>query len=152
MSVLQYIASDMPLPKLDAGEAMYHGEVAILPFEKDRILDDIYTRKTYCAYLSWEFSEERAQTILQYIQERLADTDELELWNIWLGGLIEEEKGDYRPKLKSSRTREAEDVDWDDWKLHKVHKKEISFSQANEAILKEFFFGELVQKCLIIRK
>lgn len=152
MSVLQYIASDMPLPKLDAGEAMYHGEVAILPFEKDRILDDIYTRKTYCAYLSWEFSEERAQTILQYIQERLADTDELELWNIWLGGLIEEEKGDYRPKLKSSRTREAEDVDWDDWKLHKVHKKEMRFSQANEAILKEFFFGELVQKCLIIRK
>ena len=152
MSVLQYIASDMPLPKLDAGDGMYHGEVAILPFEKDRILDDIYTQKLCCAYLSWEFSEERAQTILQYIQERLADTDELELWNIWLGGLIEEEKGDYRPKLKSSRTREAEDVDWDDWKLHKVHKKEISFSQANEAILKEFFFGELVQKCLIIRK
>ena len=152
MSRLIYIASNMPLPKLDAGDGMYHGEVAILPFEKDRILDDIYTRKTYCAYLSWEFSEERAQTILQYIQERLADTDELELWNIWLGGLIEEEKGDYRPKLKSSRTREAEDVDWDDWKLHKVHKKEMRFSQLNEDILKNFFFGELVQKCLIIRK
>lgn len=152
MSCLIYIASDMPLPELDAGDGMYHGEVAILPFEKDQILDDIYTRKTYCAYLSWEYSEERAQTILHYIQERLADTDELELWNIWLGGLIEEEKGDYRPKLKSSRTREAEDVDWDDWKLHKVHKKEIRFRQLNGEVLKDFFFGELVQKYLSIRK
>ena len=153
MSVLQYIASDMPLPKLDAGEAMYHGEVAILPFEKDRILDDIYTRKTYCAYLSWEFSEERAQTILQYIQERLADTDELELWNIWLGGLIEEEKGDYRPKLKSSRTREAEDIDWDDWKRNKVHKKEILFHNLSVEILKEFFFADSWnQRCLVAKK
>ena len=26
MSILQYIASNMPLPELDAGEAMYHGK------------------------------------------------------------------------------------------------------------------------------
>ncbi len=152
MSLLTYIASNKPLSRLDAGEEMYHGEVAILPFEKNRILDDIYTQKRYCAYLSWEYSEERAQTVLQYIGERLADTSEIELWNIWLGGLIENEKHDFRPKLKASRTREAEDIDWDDWKLHKVHKKEMRFSQMNSEILKDFFFGELVQKCLIIRK
>ena len=111
ISRLIYIAGDEPLIRRDTGDDMYHGEVAILPFEKERILDDIYTQKLCCVYLSWEYSEERAQTILQYIQERLADTDEIELWNIWLGGLIEDAKGDYRPKLKSSRTREAEDVD-----------------------------------------
>ena len=31
MSILQYIASNMPLPKLGAGEAMYHGEMAVFP-------------------------------------------------------------------------------------------------------------------------
>ena len=117
------------------------------------ILDDIYTHKLHCAYLSWEFSKERAETILRYIQERLADTDELELWHIWLGGLIENEKHDFRPRLKASRTREVEDVDWDDWKLHKVHKKEMMFSELNAAILKTFFFdNSLNQRCLLVKK
>ena len=31
MSILQYIASDMLLPELDAEEAMYHGEMAVFP-------------------------------------------------------------------------------------------------------------------------
>ena len=153
MSILQYIASDMPLPELDAEEAMYHGEVAVLPFEKQRFLDDIYTAKPYCAELFWEYSEERAETVLQYIREQLSVVKELELWHIWLGGLIEEEKGEYRPKLKSSRTRDAEDVDWDDWKLHKVHKKEILFHNLSVEILKEFFFADSWnQRCLVVKK
>lgn len=153
MSILQYIASDMPLSKLDAGDGMYHGEVAILPFEKDRILDDIYTAKPYCAELLWEYSEERAETVLQYIREQLSVVKELELWYIWLGGLIEEEKGEYRPKLKSSRTRDVEDIDWDDWKRNKVHKKEILFHNLSVEILKEFFFADSWnQRCLIVKK
>ena len=153
MSILQYIASDMLLPELDAGEAMYHGEVAVLPFEKQRFLDDIYTAKPYCAELFWEYSEERAETVLQYIREQLSVVKELELWHIWLGGLIEEEKGEYRPKLKPSRTRDVEDIDWDDWKLNKVHKKEILFHNLSEEILKEFFFADSWnQRCLIVKK
>ena len=153
MSILQYIASDVPLLKLDAGEAMYHGEVAVLPFEKQRFLDDIYTAKPYRAELLWEYSGERAETVLRYIREQLSVAEEMELWHIWLGGLIEEEKGEYRPKLKSSRTREAEDIDWDDWKLNKVHKKEILFHNLSVEILKEFFFADSWnQRCLVVKK
>ena len=132
---------------------MYHGEVAVLPFEKQRFLDDIYTAKPYCAELLWEYSEERAETVLQYIREQLSVVKELELWYIWLGGLIEEEKGEYRPKLKSSRTRDVEDIDWDDWKRNKVHKKEILFHNLSVEILKEFFFADSWnQRCLVVKK
>ena len=132
---------------------MYHGEVAVLPFEKQRFLDDIYTAKPYCAELFWEYSEERAETVLQYIREQLSVVKELELWFIWLGGLIEEEQGEYRPKLKPSRTRDVEDIDWDDWKLNKVHKKEILFHNLSEEILKEFFFADSWnQRCLVVKK
>lgn len=152
MSILEYIASDKLLPPVDAGEGMHHGEVSISPFDKSQLLDDIYTQKSYCAELIWEYSEERAQQVLAYIAEQMNHVDDLELWHIWLGGLIEEDKKETRPKLKASRTREVEDVDWDDWKKDKVHKTQITFSQLNSKILKDFFFdGSMTQKCLIVK-
>ena len=41
--------------------------------------------KKYLASLNWQYTEERAQRLMEYIRLHLADADEIELWNIWFG-------------------------------------------------------------------
>lgn len=47
--------------------------------------DDIYTEKKYRAYIEWGCTAGRAQRVIDYIGEQLENTDEMELWNVWMG-------------------------------------------------------------------
>ncbi|TYQ16754.1 UNVERIFIED_CONTAM: Type I restriction-modification system methyltransferase subunit [Acetivibrio alkalicellulosi] len=73
------------------------GEISIRKLYKEEIYDDINTQKKHCAYLEWEYTENRAKKLIQYIDEHLENSNEIELWNIWLGKWFEEPK----PKLKT---------------------------------------------------
>lgn len=45
----------------------------------------IYTKKQYCAYVEWRYSDEYAEKIIEYIRQHLKTAKQIELWNVWLG-------------------------------------------------------------------
>ena len=47
--------------------------------------DDIYTEKKYRTYIEWDCTEGRAKNVIDYIRNHLEHTEEIELWNIWMG-------------------------------------------------------------------
>lgn len=55
---------------------------SISPFEK---WEDILTKKAYCASLNWKYTKGRAARVAAYIKDYLQYTDEVEIWNIWMG-------------------------------------------------------------------
>jgi len=66
------------------------GEIDIWPEAEDmKIYSDDYTNKKYRSRLDWDYTEKRAEHLINYIKKHLEKTKEIELWEIWLG---EEEK------------------------------------------------------------
>lgn len=51
----------------------------------DASMDDLYTEKKYRAALQWDYTEGRAEKVIQYIREHLEHADEVELWHVWAG-------------------------------------------------------------------
>ena len=151
MSALTYIAGINPFRKIE-NELWYHGEVQVLPFPKEQILDEIYTQQPYCAHLEGKYTDERAQQVIAYLSEYLQTAEEVELWNIWLGGAWTENDSDTRPKLKSSRVRDAEDwYTWEEWKQHKVVRHKLALHQLTGQVLRDFFDSDYTrQRCLVI--
>lgn len=43
-----------------------------------------YTQKDHTASLGWQYSEERAHQLIEWIQRALNDVGEIEIWHIWL--------------------------------------------------------------------
>lgn len=72
------------------------GEISIREFSKADIFDEIYTQKKFLAYLDWDYTESRAENLIQYIRAHLLDADEIELWHIWLGEWFD----DATPRIK----------------------------------------------------
>lgn len=56
-------------------------DYAIDPMEKNISMQ---TAKPYCAQIQWRFTAERAEGLIQYLKERLEETDTVELWTGWL--------------------------------------------------------------------
>ncbi len=95
MSVCTFIASDYPLMEVaptqdypveinvDTG-MIYDGgaddNYFLLAF---RDVSD-YTDKKYGVYLEWDYTDGRAEQILNYIRAVLENTELVELWHIWL--------------------------------------------------------------------
>lgn len=73
------------------------GELSIRTFQRNDIYDDIYTEKKYFAYLEWEYTKNRAENLIRYIQRHLVEADEIELSQIWLGSW----GNDSLPKIKT---------------------------------------------------
>jgi hypothetical protein len=69
---------------------------AIRPLEKTA---DIFSEKQYCVYLEWQFTEGRANRIIEYLKEHLAHTDSVEIWHIWMG---HHDEYDYPPRIRNS--------------------------------------------------
>lgn len=62
------------------------GEISIsLEIEDMKIYSDNYTNKKYRCRLSWDYTEERAEQLINYIKQHLKKTKEIELWEIWMG-------------------------------------------------------------------
>lgn len=43
-----------------------------------------YTNKKHGVYLEWNYTDGRAEKIVEYIKENLKKTEEVELWHVWL--------------------------------------------------------------------
>ena len=52
---------------------------------------DLYTDKKYGVYLEWNYTENRAKNIIEYIKDALENTDIVELWHVWLMDVFEYE-------------------------------------------------------------
>jgi len=102
LSICKFIASNIPLAEfapsqkypviidLDKGtiddggaDDNYH----LLTF--DNVKD--YTDKNYGVYLEWEYTDGRANRIVEYIRTALQKVDSIEFWNVWLVGYYEYE-------------------------------------------------------------
>jgi len=95
MSVCTFIASNSPLPSIspskeypvyiniDTGVIDDGGtddNFFLLPFNDI----DLYTNKEYGVYLEWNYTDERAENIINYLKEALKNDDTVELWHVWL--------------------------------------------------------------------
>lgn len=102
MSVCTFIASDSPLREvtpskeysveinLDNGTINDGGaddNFFLLTFEN---VSD-YTDKKYGVYLEWDYTDGRAEQILNYIIEELKETESVEFWHVWLMDFYEYE-------------------------------------------------------------
>ncbi len=102
MSVCTFIASDYPLREA-VPEQKYPIEINIdTGTIYDGGMDDNYflfsfpdvsdyTNKKYGVYLEWDYTNGRAERILEYIKEALEKTEVIELWHVWLGDYYEYE-------------------------------------------------------------
>ena len=95
MSACRIIASDMPLTEfapsrdyplevnLDEG-AIYDGDaddnyrITLFANVSD------YTQKSYGVSLEWQYTDGRAEKIIEYVRSALTKTDSIELWLAWL--------------------------------------------------------------------
>ena len=95
MSVCTFIASNSPLPSvspskeypvsinIDTGVIDDGGaddNFFLLPFNDI----DLYTNKEYGVYLEWNYTDARAENIINYLKEALKNDDSVELWHVWL--------------------------------------------------------------------
>ena len=95
MSVCKFLAADVPLQEvkpskeyplhidLDKGTIDDGGaddNFFLHPFQD---VQD-YSDKKYGVYLEWNYTDGRAEQILQYIREALEETEQVEFWHIWL--------------------------------------------------------------------
>ena len=100
MSTCTFIASNFPLKEFYPKQE-YHTIIDI-----DRgIIDDggaddnyflanfpdtaNYTGKKYGVSLEWNFTEERAKRIIDYIKDALTDAWEIEIWHVWMPNYYE---------------------------------------------------------------
>ena len=112
MSVCTFIASNSPLPSvspskehpvyinIDTGVIDDGGaddNFFLLPFNDI----DLYTNKEYGVYLEWNYTDARAENIINYLKEALKNDDSLELWHVWLMDYYEYED---RPIIYHSST------------------------------------------------
>lgn len=95
MSVCTFLASDMPLPEfapsqdypihinVDEGRVYDGGaddNYFLTPFRNVRD----YTRRDYGVCLEWNYTDGRAEQIIEYIRTALQKTDAVEFWHVWL--------------------------------------------------------------------
>lgn len=85
MSLLEYIASDEPLEEMGEPNIEYEGHVCLTTFNKEDYYDEIGTEKKYCAKIIWNYSDEGARKIIEYIHEYVENTGNIEMWRVWLG-------------------------------------------------------------------
>ena len=113
MSMLTYIASDAVLKKAavreepDFSHEPWDDGFCIVPLEG--AVDDVWTEKKYTAALEWDYSEQRACYVIDYLREVLERTDEAEVWHIWMGF---GERPIVRTKHLSIQEITAEDLRW----------------------------------------
>ena len=95
MSVCNLIASDMPLPEFSPSQdypiyinaddgTIYDGGADDNYYL--RIFENIkdYTDKNYGVSLEWNYTDGRAERIIEYMKQALQESDAIEFWHAWL--------------------------------------------------------------------
>ena len=136
MSMLTYIASD---GILNAAAFREEPDFSHEPWDDgfcitalEGAVDDVWTEKKYKCALEWDYTEKRAQYVIEYLREALRHTDEVEVWHIWMGF---GERAIVRTKHHSIDEMMPEDLKW---------LEEQSVWETVEEIP--------VQYCLVVRK
>ena len=122
MSICTFIASNAPLPSV---VPLHHYPLHInvdLGTVEDGGTDDNYflhpflnvrdyTDKEYGVSLEWNYTEGRANQIVDYIKAALKETDVVELWHVWLTDYYEFEDRPYiHRKTISLKSLTAEQI------------------------------------------
>lgn len=106
MSICRLIAADIPLPEwapyqdypleinVDTG-TIYDGGADDNFFLHSFPYTEDYTGRTHGVSLEWNYTEGRAQQIINYIRAALQETDTVELWQVWLMDYYEFEERPY---------------------------------------------------------
>lgn len=106
MSVCRLIAADVPLPEwmpsqkypleinVDTG-TIYDGGADDNFFLHSFPYTEDYTGRAYGVSLEWNYTEGRAQQIINYIRDALEETNTVELWSVWLMDYYEFEERPY---------------------------------------------------------
>lgn len=130
MSVCKFIASDFPLTefapsqdypvKIDIDKGTIDDGGAddnyyLIPFKS--VKD--YTDKDYGVYLEWNYTDGRAEQVIEYIKVALQKADVIELWKVWLMDYYEFEDRPF------------------------IHKKTISISELTTEHIKEIDNSEI---------
>lgn len=95
MSVCTFIASDRPLreaaPKKEYPliinideDTVYDGGADDNFYLRDFKDVQCYTDKKYGVCLEWQYTDERAKKILEYIEDALEHEAAIEIWHVWL--------------------------------------------------------------------
>lgn len=126
MSVCKFLAADIPLQEvrplkdypvhididrgiIDDGGA--DDNFLLLSFSD---IGD-YTNKKHVVYLEWNYTDGRAEQILEYIKENLKKTEEVELWHVWLMDYYEYEDSPVIHKrtisIEEMTIRDIEEID-----------------------------------------
>ena len=95
MSVCTFIAADIPLQEVaPSKEYPIHIDIDKGTIDDGGADDNYYlfsfrdvqdyTDKKYGAYLEWNYTDGRAEQILDYIRTALKEVEQVELWKVWL--------------------------------------------------------------------
>ena len=113
MSVCLFLASDMPLTEfapsqdypleinIDNG-TIYDGGADDNYFLNTFLSVGDYTNKKYGVYLEWNYTDGRANQIIEYIKTALQKSDPIEFWHVWLMDYYEYEDSPIVHKRKIS--------------------------------------------------
>lgn len=107
LSINDMIAMKMEIPNFLLKATKDRDEKITLHCESEAQLDEIeimteinmpieslatYTMKKYIASLTWRYTDQRAETLLEYLQDHMKSSDEVEVWNTWLNESVEDPK------------------------------------------------------------
>lgn len=88
MEIAEFILDDTQINReekivliCDSEEHLY--EIQIKCDDPNRYARD-YTDKKYISEITWHYTQERAQQLLEYIRIQMELSDEIELWNTWM--------------------------------------------------------------------
>ena len=126
MSVCKFLAADTPLQEVKPSK-----EYPVHINLDKGIIDDggaddnffllsfsdigDYADKKYGVCLEWNYTDGRAEQILEYIKENLKKTEEVELWHVWLMDYYEYEDSPVIHKrtisIEEMTIRDIEEID-----------------------------------------
>lgn len=96
MSVCTFIASNSPLKRIKPENE--DDNLFLLPF---RYVSD-YSDMKHGVYLEWDYTDARAEQVLNYIKEALKESGSVEFWHVWLGDYYEYEDSPVIHKRRTS--------------------------------------------------
>ena len=151
MSVCTFIAADMPLQEV-APSREYPMHIDI----DNGIIDDggaddnffllsfpdvqDYADKKYGVYLEWNYTDGRAEQILNYIRAALEKTELVELWHVWLMDYYEYEDSPIIHKLMIS----IEEMTI--WDIHELDNADIWNSPDKNIPSRPSFYRMVITK------
>lgn len=125
LEMLEGIDRDKPETVLYCESKEKFAYPSFFSIQKEDFYEDIGTKKMFCIKMQWDFAEDTAPVVLDYIRRQMETCTELEIWSIWLGS----EEGVPR----------------------QMKKPVYSIDELSVNILREFYRQEGDYRCMVVR-